>query len=114
LNPHATSTPVGDPSETKAIVDVFGENPDHLHISATKSMTGHLLGAAGAIEAIASIKAIENGIIPPTINTSTIDEDVPSSLQIVLKDAIEKEVNVVMSNTFGFGGHNGIVVFRKV
>jgi 3-oxoacyl-[acyl-carrier-protein] synthase II len=114
LNPHATSTPVGDPSETKAIVDVFGENPDHLHISATKSMTGHLLGAAGAIEAIASIKAIENGVIPPTINTENIDDEVPSSLQIVLKDAIEKEVNVALSNTFGFGGHNGIVVFRKV
>ncbi|HEX6983067.1 MAG TPA: beta-ketoacyl-ACP synthase II [Balneolaceae bacterium] len=114
LNPHATSTPVGDPSETKAVVDVFGENPEHLHISATKSMTGHLLGAAGAIEAIASIKAIENGVIPPTINTEQIDEEVPSSLQIVLKDAVEKEVNVAMSNTFGFGGHNGIVVFRKV
>lgn len=114
LNPHATSTPVGDPSETKAIVDVFGEKPDHLHISATKSMTGHLLGAAGAIEAVASIKAIENGVIPPTINTENIDEDIPSSLQIVLQDAIEKEVNVAMSNTFGFGGHNGIVVFRKV
>jgi len=114
LNTHATSTPVGDISETKAIAKVFGESPDHLHISATKSMTGHLLGAAGAIEAIASIKAINDGIIPPTINTEEIDEEIPSGLQIVLNDAIEKEVNVVMSNTFGFGGHNGIVVFKSI
>src|SRR5699024_5102092 len=92
LNPHATSTPVGDPSETKAVVNVFGEKPDHLHISATKSMTGHLLGAAGAIEAIACIKAIENGVIPPTINTKNIDDGISSDLRIVLKDAIEKEV----------------------
>ncbi len=114
LNTHATSTPVGDISETKAISNVFGENPDHLYITATKSMTGHLLGAAGAIEAIASIKAITDGVIPPTINTENIDEEIPSGLQIVLGEAIEKEVDVVMSNTFGFGGHNGIVVFKKV
>lgn len=114
LNTHATSTPVGDISETKAIARVFGENPDHLYIGATKSMMGHLLGAAGAIEAIASIKAINEGVIPPTINTKNIDEEIPAGLQIVLGDAIEKEVNIAMSNTFGFGGHNGIVVFRKV
>lgn len=114
LNTHATSTPVGDTSETKAITRVFGEDPDQLYISATKSMTGHLLGAAGAIEAIASIKAMNEGVIPPTINTENIDEEIPSTLQIVLQDAIEKEVNVAMSNTFGFGGHNGIVVFKKV
>ncbi len=114
LNTHATSTPVGDISETKAITNVFGEDPDHLHINATKSMTGHLLGAAGAIEAIASIKAINEGVIPPTINTENVDEKIPSGLQIVLNEAIEKEVNVAMSNTFGFGGHNGIVVFKKV
>ncbi len=114
LNTHATSTPVGDISETKAISKVFGENPDHLHINATKSMTGHLLGAAGAIEAIACIKSINEGVIPPTINTENIDEDIPSGLQIVLGDTLEKEVNVAMSNTFGFGGHNGIVVFKKV
>ncbi len=77
-------------------------------------MTGHLLGAAGAIEAIASIKSINEGIIPPTINTENIDEDIPESLNIVLGEAREKEVDVAMSNTFGFGGHNGIVVFKKV
>lgn len=114
LNTHATSTPVGDISETKAISKVFGKNPDHLHIDATKSMTGHLLGAAGAIEAIACIKAINENIIPPTINTENIDKEIPEGLQIVLDDALEKKVDVAMSNTFGFGGHNGIVVFKKV
>lgn len=113
INTHATSTPVGDTSETNAIATVFGKDPD-LYISATKSMTGHLLGAAGAIEAIASIKAINEGVIPATINTENIDEEIPSTLNIVLKDAIDAEVNVAMSNTFGFGGHNGIVVFKKV
>lgn len=114
LNTHATSTPVGDISETKAIAKVFGDNPDQLYITATKSMTGHLLGAAGAIEAIASIKAINDNVIPPTINTENIDEEIPSGLQFVLGDALEKEVNVAMSNTFGFGGHNGIVIFKEV
>lgn len=114
LNTHATSTPVGDTSETNAIGNVFGKSPDNLHISATKSMTGHLLGAAGAIEAIISLKAINEGLVPPTINTEEIDKEIPPTLQIVLKDALEKEIDVAMSNTFGFGGHNGIVVFKKV
>ena len=114
LNTHATSTPVGDISETKATAKVFGDNPDHLHLTATKSMTGHLLGAAGAIEAIASIKAMNDNVMPPTINTENIDEEIPDGLQFVLQEAMEKEVNVVMSNTFGFGGHNGIVVFKEV
>lgn len=114
LNAHATSTPVGDNSEIKATVNVFGENPDHLSIGATKSMTGHLLGAAGAIEAVASIKSINENIIPPTINTQEIDEEIPDSLDIVLGDARKKDVNVVMSNTFGFGGHNGIVIFKGI
>nr|WP_295875578.1 beta-ketoacyl-ACP synthase II [uncultured Chitinophaga sp.] len=114
LNAHATSTPVGDLSEIAAITRLFGAAPDHLHISATKSMTGHLLGAAGAIEAIACVKSITDGIIPPTINTTTLDPQIPSSLQIVLKTAMEKNVKVAVSNTFGFGGHNGIVVFRKI
>ncbi|MEL7833182.1 beta-ketoacyl-ACP synthase II [Fodinibius sp. Rm-B-1B1-1] len=114
LNTHATSTPVGDISEIKAAVNVFGKDSDHLSIGATKSMTGHLLGAAGAIEAIASIKAINNNLVPPTINTENIDEEIPSSLDIVLGEAREKNIDVVMSNTFGFGGHNGIVVFKKV
>lgn len=114
LNAHATSTPVGDLSEIAAIRKMFGATPDHLHISATKSMTGHLLGAAGAIEAIASVMSIEKGIIPPTINTQHLDAAIPATLQIVLGTAIEKKVHVAMSNTFGFGGHNGIVVFRKI
>ncbi len=114
LNMHATSTPVGDISETKAIVNVFGENPNKLTINATKSVTGHLMGAAGAVEAIASIKAITDGVIPGTINTENVDPDIPGKLNIVFGDTIEKNVNVAMSNTFGFGGHNGIVVFKKV
>lgn len=114
LNPHATSTPVGDISETKAIHKVFGNNLKNLSISATKSMTGHLLGAAGSIEGILSVKAISEGKIPPTINTENIDPEIPQGLQFVTGEAIEKEVNVAMSNTFGFGGHNAIVVFKKV
>lgn len=114
LNAHATSTPVGDLSEIKAITKLFGDNPAHLHISATKSMTGHLLGAAGAIEAIACILSIKNGVVPATINTTQLDPLIPGGLQIILQQAIEKKVKVAMSNTFGFGGHNGIVVFRDI
>ncbi len=114
LNAHATSTPVGDLSEIAAITRAFGENPSQLHISATKSMTGHLLGAAGAIEAIAAVKSITESLIPPTINTTDLDPHIPVGLQIVLQSAYEKEVKVAMSNTFGFGGHNGIVVFRAI
>jgi 3-oxoacyl-[acyl-carrier-protein] synthase II len=113
VNAHATSTPVGDISESKAIKAVFGSH-DGLHISATKSVTGHLLGAAGAIEAIISIKAINDGIIPATINTTTIDPEIPKGLNIVIKEAINKEVNAALSNTFGFGGHNGIVIFKNI
>jgi 3-oxoacyl-[acyl-carrier-protein] synthase II len=112
LNGHATSTPVGDMSEIAAITRLFTD-PKNLYISGTKSATGHLLGGAGAIEAVASIMAIKNGIIPPTINTTDLDPQVPASLNIVLGKAIERKVNVSMSNTFGFGGHNGIVVFKK-
>lgn len=114
LNAHATSTPVGDLSEITAITRLFGEAPAQLHISATKSMTGHLLGAAGAIEAIACIMSIRDSLIPPTINTRQLDPAIPRNVQIVLGEALPKKVNVAMSNTFGFGGHNGIVVFRKV
>jgi 3-oxoacyl-[acyl-carrier-protein] synthase II len=114
LNGHATSTPVGDLSEIAAITKLFGEDPKHLSISATKSMTGHLLGAAGAIEAIAAVLSIKNGIIPPTINTTELDKAIPATMPIVLGKAIEKKVRVAMSNTFGFGGHNGIVLFREV
>jgi 3-oxoacyl-[acyl-carrier-protein] synthase II len=114
LNPHATSTPLGDVSEMKAVVSLFGGTPDHMHISATKSATGHLLGAAGAAEAIICIKAIQEGIIPPTINTTMIDPELPAGLQIVLGKKMKKEINVALSNTFGFGGHNASAVFRKV
>lgn len=114
LNPHATSTPLGDVSEMKAVTKVFGDNPTHLHISATKSAIGHMLGAAGAAEAIICIKAISEGTIPPTINTSNLDPEMPAGLNVVLKNAISKDVNVAMSNTFGFGGHNASVVFRRV
>lgn len=114
LNPHATSTPLGDVSEMKAVVNFFGEKPDHLHISATKSATGHLLGAAGAAEAIICIKAIHEGLIPPTINTTTIDPEMPKGLNIVLGKKLKKDVNVALSNTFGFGGHNASAVFKKV
>lgn len=112
LNPHATSTPVGDLSEMKATSQLFGENKK-LHISATKSAIGHLLGAAGAVEAIICIKAIQEGIIPPTINTQVIDPALPQGLNILIGQSLKKTVNVAMSNTFGFGGHNATAVFRK-
>ena len=111
INMHATSTPMGDISELKAIRSVInGASPK---ISATKSMTGHLLGGAGAVEAIASILSIQHNFIPPTINTTHLDEEVPEGLDIVLERAQDHEVNVAMSNTFGFGGHNAIVLFKK-
>jgi 3-oxoacyl-[acyl-carrier-protein] synthase II len=113
INAHATSTPVGDGSELIAIKNLFGEHTSKLHISGTKSQTGHLLGAAGAIEGIASVMAIREGMIPPTINTTEIDPALPSGLNIVIGKPFAKTVNVAMSNTFGFGGHNGIVVFKK-
>ena len=112
INPHATSTHVGDLSETKAIAALLGSGKNNTYISATKSMTGHLLGAAGAIEAIISILSIRDGIIPPTINTTDIDPEIPQNLNIVLKEAIQTKVKTAMSNTFGFGGHNGIAVFK--
>ncbi len=113
LNAHATSTPTGDLSEIKAVASLLDGKYDKLHISATKSMTGHLLGAAGAIEAIMSIKAINEGIVPPTINTEKLDPAIPKGIQIVTKEALEKKVKVALSNTFGFGGHNASVVFKE-
>ncbi|WP_153800325.1 beta-ketoacyl-ACP synthase II [Foetidibacter luteolus] len=112
LNAHATSTPLGDNSELRAAERVFGAAPQ-LHISATKSMTGHLLGAAGAVEAIACIKAIEQGIIPPTINTTQAEPDYAHKFNLTLGQAVKKEVNYAMSNTFGFGGHIATAVFKK-
>lgn len=112
LNPHATSTPLGDLAELNAITKVFKGSPN-LDISATKSMTGHLLGAAGAVEAILCIKAIQNSIIPPTINISNLDENIPEGINIITEPK-EKEINIAMSNAFGFGGHNSTVIFRKI
>lgn len=112
VNMHATSTPLGDVSELKAIAKVFEGHK--VKVSATKSMTGHLLGGAGAIEAIASIKAIETGKIPATINTKKLDEEVPHGIDILIERSIDAPVNVVLSNTFGFGGHNAVVAFKKV
>jgi len=115
INVHGTSTPVGDLSEVKAIKEVFGENAYKLNISSTKSMTGHLLGAAGAVEAIASILAIKNGIVPPTINheEGDNDENIDYNLNFTFNKAQKREVNVALSNTFGFGGHNACVIFKK-
>ena len=106
INVHGTSTPLGDVAETKAIMDVFGDHAYNLNINSTKSMTGHLLGAAGAIEAIASILALKNNIVPPTINHFTDDERIDNELNLTLNTPQKRELSVVMSNTFGFGGHN--------
>lgn len=112
INLHATSTPVGDQSELIAVERVFGTNPD-IKLSATKSMTGHLLGAAGAIEAIASVKAIEEGMIPPTINTQEVDEDWADKFDLGIGEAKKHDVRYAMSNTFGFGGHIATAIFKR-
>lgn len=115
INVHGTSTPVGDISESKAIKEVFGDHAFKLNISSSKSMTGHLLGAAGAVEAIATILAIKNGIVPPTINHEEGDDDenIDYNLNFTFNKAQTREVNVGLSNTFGFGGHNACVIFKK-
>lgn len=115
INLHGTSTPVGDRSEAKAIVEVFGDHAYKMNLSSTKSMTGHLLGAAGALEAVLSIKTITDGVIPPTINHEDGDDDpeVDSRLDFTFNKAVEKEVNTVLSNTFGFGGHNAALILKK-
>ena len=113
VNTHGTSTPLGDTGELKAIQGVFGEHAYKLNISSTKSMTGHLLGAAGAIEAVACLMAIDKGIIPPTINHFTDDPEIDSKLNLTFNKAQKRAVDVVMSNTFGFGGHNTSIVFGK-
>jgi len=114
LNVHATSTPVGDISEVNALRSLLGSDRNKLKVSATKSMTGHLMGAAGAAEAIVSLLSIKNQIIPPTINTENLDESIPQNIHIVLKEAIDYKVQLAMSNTFGFGGHNAIVLFKAI
>jgi 3-oxoacyl-[acyl-carrier-protein] synthase II len=113
INVHGTSTPLGDVAELKAIAAVFGEHAFKLNVSSTKSMTGHLLGAAGAIESIATIMAIGHSVIPPTINHQTADDTIDSRFNLTLNHPQEREVRVGMSNTFGFGGHNATVVFKK-
>ena len=113
VNVHGTSTPLGDVAEVKAIQAVFGDHAYDINISSTKSMTGHLLGAAGAIEAIACVKAVQEDIVPPTINHFTDDEELDSKLNFTFNKAQKRTVNVAMSNTFGFGGHNTTVIFEK-
>lgn len=114
INTHGTSTPLGDVAELNAIKAVFGDHASNISINSTKSMTGHLLGAAGAIESIASVMAIREGIIPPTINHTTVDENIDPSLRLVLNQPEKREVNIALSNTFGFGGHNCCIAFRKI
>lgn len=114
INVHGTSTPLGDIAELKAVKAVFGEHAYKLNISATKSMTGHLLGATGAIEALACIHAITDSIVPPTINFEEEDPEIDYKLNLTLNHAQKREVNVALNNTFGFGGHNSSIIFRKI
>ena len=113
INTHGTSTPAGDISEPKAIVSFFGDHAYNININSTKSMTGHLLGAAGAVEAIASLLAINHNLVPPTINHFTDDMEIDSKLNFTFNVAQEREINTALSNTFGFGGHNASLIFRE-
>ena len=113
VNVHGTSTPLGDIAETKAIKDLFGEHAYNLNISSTKSMTGHLLGAAGVIESIACIMVVKNDIVPPTINHVTADPNIDNKLNLTFNKAQKRKVNYALTNTFGFGGHNASVLFKK-
>ena len=114
INMHGTSTPLGDIAETNAVKAVFKDHTYNININSTKSMTGHLLGAAGAIEAIASIMAIKHDIVPPTINHQTADDQLDPKINFTLRQAQKRKVNVALSNTFGFGGHNACVIFKKI
>ena len=114
INMHGTSTPLGDIAESNAIIEVFKEHAYAMNINSTKSMTGHLLGAAGAIEAIASIMAIKHSIVPPTINHQTVDENIDPKINFTFGKAQKSNVDVALSNTFGFGGHNACVLFKKI
>ena len=113
MNVHGTSTPLGDIAETKAIQNVFGEHAYKMNISSTKSMTGHLLGAAGAVESVASILSIIHRFVPPTINHFTDDPDLDAKLNFTFNEAQPRDVQAALSNTFGFGGHNACVIFKK-
>ena len=114
INMHGTSTPLGDIAESNAIISVFKDHTYNMNINSTKSMTGHLLGAAGAVEAIASILAIKNNIVPPTINFETPDESIDQKINFTFHKPQERKINVALSNTFGFGGHNACVLFKKI
>ena len=114
INMHGTSTPLGDIAEVNAVLDVFGEHAYKMNINSTKSMTGHLLGAAGAVEAICSILAINHNIVPPTINHSVYDDNIDSKINFTFGKAQKRNVNIALSNTFGFGGHNACIVFSKL
>ncbi|MDG1974601.1 MAG: beta-ketoacyl-ACP synthase II [Flavobacteriaceae bacterium] len=114
VNMHGTSTPLGDVAEAKALKDVFGDHLYKMNINSTKSMTGHLLGAAGAVEAISSILSINNGVVPPTINHQNTDENIDSKINFTFNQSQKRTVNFAMSNTFGFGGHNACVLFKKL
>ena len=113
VNTQGTSTPLGDVAELKAIEKVFGEQAYNINISSTKSMTGHLLGAAGAIEAVASILAVQNDIVPPTINNFNLDPEIDPRMNLTLNQAQKRTVRAALSNTFGFGGHNAAAIFKK-
>ena len=113
VNVHGTSTPLGDVAEAKAILNVFGEHAYNLNISSTKSMTGHLLGAAGAVEAIACIMSVRENVVPPTINNVTPDPELDLKLIFTFNKAQHREVRAALSNTFGFGGHNTSAIFKK-
>jgi len=113
INMHGTSTPVGDVVEPKAVVDLFGDHAYKLAISSTKSMTGHLLGAAGGVEAITAIHAIQDNLVPPTINLETVDSQIDQNLDFTIGKAKQREVRVALSNTFGFGGHNATIIFKR-
>ena len=113
INVHGTSTPLGDIAETLAIKEVFGEHAYNLNISATKSMTGHLLGAAGAVEGLMCVLAVKEDIVPPTINHFTDDPDLDNKLNFTFNEPQKRIVNAALSNTFGFGGHNASVIIKK-
>ena len=113
INTHGTSTPVGDLAEPKAIAKLFGEHAYNIQINSTKSMTGHLLGAAGAIESIASVLSIQNSYVPQTINHETMDEEIDSKLDFTFEHGVKRNINTALSNTFGFGGHNVSIIFKK-
>ncbi len=114
INTHGTSTPLGDVAELKAIVKIFGDDAPKVNISSTKSMMGHLLGAAGSVEAIACILGMQHGFVPPTINHFTDDPEIDPQLNLTFNEPQQRQIRAALSNTFGFGGHNASIIFRQV